>query len=77
MKVRVFAMLKDHFEKEFDVDTPFADPGQLKNYLIKLKPQASSILNNCRFAVNDDFVDINYKLQLNDTIVILPPSSGG
>jgi sulfur-carrier protein len=77
MRIQVFAVLKDHFEKEFEVHTNVADADALRNLLIQLKPEAQNILNSCRFAVNDEFVEMNFKLKSNDTIVILPPSSGG
>lgn len=77
MKVHVFAVLKDYFDKEFEVDRNIRDAAELKKFLIQAKPAAATILNNCRFAVNDEFVDLNFKLQSYDTITIIPPSSGG
>ena len=77
MRVEVFAILKEHFEKEFEVDANIASAGDLKDFLIQSRPEAENILNNCRFAVNEEFVEMNYKLNSNDTIVIIPPSSGG
>lgn len=77
MKVEVFAVLKDHFEKEFEVDASITNTTELRNFLIQSRPEATNILNSCRFAVNYEFVDMNFKLETHDTIVILPPSSGG
>ena len=77
MKVQVFAVLKEYFDKEFEVDASIADASDLRNFLIHSKPETKNILHNCRFAVNDEFVDMNYKLNPNDTITIIPPSSGG
>ena len=77
MKVEVFAVLKEHFDKKFEVNESIATPGHLMNFLIESKPEARAVLGNCRFAVNDEFVEMNFKLNSNDTIVILPPSSGG
>lgn len=77
MKVQVFAVLKDHFEKEFEITTAVTNTDSLRQLLGHLKPSASAILDNCRFVVNDEFVDLNFKLKPDDTIVIIPPSSGG
>ena len=77
MKVQVFAALKEHFDKEFEVNAQFENTEELRNFLIDLRPETTAILNSCRFAVNDEFVDMNFKLNANDTIVIIPPSSGG
>lgn len=77
MKVQVFAVLKDHFEKEFELHAPVQNTEELKEVLIHMHPGAASILGSCRFAVNDDFVDRDFKLQSHDTIAIIPPSSGG
>ena len=77
MKVQVFAILKDHFEKEFEIEADISNAQELRNFLIQSRPQTTNILNNCRFAVNDEFVEMNYKLKPNDIIAIIPPSSGG
>ena len=77
MRVQVFAALKDFFDKEFEADESIKTLVELRRSLILSKPEAENILNNCRFAVDDEFVDMNYKLKTNDTIAIIPPSSGG
>jgi molybdopterin synthase sulfur carrier subunit len=77
MKVQVFAVLKDHFDKEFEVTGTVKNIEALRTKLREINPACGGILDSCRFAVNDDFIDNDFKLQENDTIVILPPSSGG
>jgi molybdopterin converting factor small subunit len=77
MKVQVFAALKDHFDKEFVLDTLVQNIDELKQMLISMRPSTAKILDSCRFAVNDSFVDKNFKLEVNDTVAIIPPSSGG
>lgn len=77
MRVQVFAALKDFFDKEFEADESIKTLVELRRSLILSKPEAENILNNCRFAVEEEFVDMNYKLKTNDTIAIIPPSSGG
>lgn len=77
MKVQVFATLKDHFETEFDVDDGLTNVSSLQAYLESLRPAAASLLDRCRYAVQDEFVNKDYQLKENDTIFIIPPSSGG
>jgi sulfur-carrier protein len=77
MKVQVFAGLKEYFDAAFEVDQNVQSVDDLKQQLIRIKPSSAALLHSCRFAVNDDFVDENYHLKASDSIVILPPSSGG
>ncbi len=77
MKVKVFASLKDHFDKEFEVGGPVDNMDELRTRLLEINPSAADILNSCRFAVKDAFIDNDYKLQEHDTVIILPPASGG
>ena len=77
MRVQVFAALKDFFDKEFEADESIKTLAELRRSLILSNPAAENILNNCRFAVDEEFVEMNYKLKTNDTIAIIPPSSGG
>ncbi len=77
MKIQVFAGLKDHFEKEFVVTEPIENVAALKALLINKNQKAEKLVNLCRFAVGNEFVDLNYSLNQNDVISIIPPSSGG
>ncbi len=77
MKIQVFAVLKDFFNKEFELQEDIINIPGLKERLIQLNPAAASLLNICRFAVKDDFIDNDFQLQQHDTIYIIPPGSGG
>ncbi len=77
MKIQVFAGLKEYFDATFEVDQNVQSINELKQQLIQLKPSSAALLQSCRFAVNDDFIDDNFKLRPTDSIIILPPSSGG
>jgi len=77
MKIQVFAVLKDYFDKEFELGDGIADVASLQDKLTALNTDATGILKLCRFAVHDEFVDHDYTLKNNDTICIFPPSSGG
>ena len=77
MKVTVYAVLKDYFEPSFDIKEKISSVEEFKKKLEEIKPQASAVLNACRFAVNDEFVNLDFKIKENDSISILPPASGG
>jgi molybdopterin synthase sulfur carrier subunit len=77
MKIQVFAMLKDYFDKEFFISGNIMNTASLKARLAEENPEAAGVLDICRFAVNDEFIDNNYQFSENDTICILPPASGG
>lgn len=77
MQVEVFAQLKEYFDKTFAVPLSVGNVSELKAYLIGQQPEAASVLESCRFAVNDEFINNSYQLKENDRISIVPPSSGG
>jgi molybdopterin synthase sulfur carrier subunit len=77
MKIEVFAVLKEFFDKQFQVEEALGTVNELKNYLIAQNPKAAKVLGSCRFAVNDQLVGIHYNLKSDDSISIIPPSSGG
>jgi molybdopterin synthase sulfur carrier subunit len=77
MKIEVFAALKDYFDSEFEITANASSIEAVKAILVNLQPSAIDILNRCRFAVNDEFIDNDFQLQESDTISIIPPSSGG
>jgi molybdopterin synthase sulfur carrier subunit len=77
MKVQVYAVLKDYFEKEFTLQQSFDTVSSLKSFLTRQNPKAENILNISRFAVDNEIVENDYSLNEYDNISILPPSSGG
>ncbi len=77
MKIYTYAILKDYFDKEFVVEEQIATVQELNNFLTHHNPAASSILSACRYAVKDNFVNNDFTLSKEDTIHIIPPSSGG
>lgn len=77
MKIQVFAVLKDYFEKEFELTGNIKNTSTLIECLSKNNPAATGMLNICRFAVNDEFIDTKFQLKEDDTICIIPPASGG
>ncbi len=77
MTIQTFAALKDYFEPQFEVNEPLDDIEDLKNFLILENPMAKVVLELSRFAIDDTFVDLDFKINANDKICIVPPSSGG
>jgi sulfur-carrier protein len=77
MKVYTYAVLKDYFDKEFVVDEQVSTVLGLNNLLAQRNPAAATILSACRYAVKDNFVTDDFILTTEDTIHIIPPSSGG
>ena len=77
MTIEVFAVLKDYFDKEFQLQSSAKNIAELKLQLSLQNPEAANVLELCRFAVCDEFVDPDYSINTNDTICIIPPSSGG
>ena len=77
MKIHVYAGLKDYFEPEFEVNEPVRNTDELKTVLLSYNEKAEAILSSCRFAVEEGFIDNAFALKDNDTIVIIPPASGG
>lgn len=78
VKIKVFASLRDYFGSEFEVDVnegmkvaDVIDIVMIRNSL------ALPILRKCRVAVNENFVQADYKIQENEELFIIPPSSGG
>lgn len=77
MKVYTYAILKDYFDKEFVVEEQLVSVKDLNNFLSQRNPAATTILSACRYAVKDNFVGDDFVLNTEDTIHIIPPSSGG
>ena len=77
MKIFLYAMLKDYFDHEVWMQEPVRTVEELKDRLLLQNENARDLLDNCRFAVNDRFIDNNYIFQSHDVVSILPPASGG
>lgn len=75
--IRFFAVLKDYFEEIEEWPLHNLTISELKDKLAIEKPAAIPVLNTCRFAVNQIFINDNYLINDNETICIIPPSGGG
>ena len=72
-----YAELKDHFPAKLEVDEQVNDVRELRAYLSDKDLSALMLLARCRFAVDDTFVDDGHALGEGDTVLVIPPSSGG
>ena len=69
--------MKDYFEPELEVEERVLNIDELKKVLLQRNAGVKNVLEVCRFAVNDWFIDNSFQLQSNDVVSIIPPSSGG
>jgi len=77
MKIHVYAKLKDYFQPEFELMETIGNTDELRAVLVKMNGGADELLSSCRFAVEEGFIDKDFKLKAHETVVIIPPSSGG
>tara|TARA_Y100000996_G_scaffold412681_1_gene399340 strand:- start:729 stop:974 length:246 start_codon:yes stop_codon:yes gene_type:complete len=81
MKVKYFAWIKDITKKDYEViekDYP-QNIEELKKFLNLMYPDLEKHISNdiLRFAINQEYVSKNLKLNSKDEIAIFPPVSGG
>ncbi len=78
VRVAVFANLKDYFQAELELDLPDgARAGDVARELERMEPEARELLESCRLAVDENFVDPDFGLKGDEEILVFPPSSGG
>jgi molybdopterin synthase sulfur carrier subunit len=80
MKVKVlyFSQVKDKVGKnEEEVEFEGKTLKDLIDVLAKKYPDIEEILKRSMFAVNESYETMDYNLQDNDIIAIIPPVSGG
>lgn len=104
MTIKVYAILKEFFAREFVIAESITGEvvlkgnaagglssgeagtfrckqpssiAELRSFLVQINPNSEAVLNSSRFAVADEFVGNDHKLNDNDNISIMPPSSGG
>ncbi len=78
LTIHTFAEVKEQFTQNFEFDVEgVRSVKDLKDELIRRKPETASLLNRCRFAVDETFVNDATLLNEHTTVYIVPPSSGG
>lgn len=78
IKIICFAGLRKYFGNEATVTVETG--ASYSNVIDELKiinPEATEILSSCRIAVNEEFITLNELLKPENTIFLIPPSSGG
>ena len=78
IKIVCFAGLRKYFGSEATVtlDSGASYSGVI-NELKTINPEATEVLSGCRIAVNEEFVRLIEPIKPEDTIFLIPPSSGG
>jgi len=78
VNIKVFAVLKDYFEPEFTLEiNEGLKISDILDIIMVKSPFSSSVLFRSRVAICENFVSPDYILKENETIFIIPPSSGG
>ncbi|MBX0312639.1 MAG: molybdopterin converting factor subunit 1 [Sulfurihydrogenibium sp.] len=80
MKVKVlyFSQVKDKVGKnEEEIEFEGKTLKDLVDVLVNKYPNIEDILKRSMFAVNESYETMEYNLQDNDIIAIIPPVSGG
>ena len=78
IKIICFAGLRKYFGSETSVLVePNSNYKKVIEELNKINPESAEILSSCRIAVNEEFVQFSETLKSEDTLFLIPPSSGG
>ena len=81
MKIKYFAWIKDitNVQEELLGSNEIKNLDNLKKYIISKYPDLKKHLDQeiLRFAVNQEYIVENIKLNKNDEIAVFPPVSGG
>lgn len=78
IKIICFAGLRKYFGSE---TTVFVETGASYSKVIDelklINTEATEVLSSCRIAVNEEFISLDEPLKPENTIFLIPPSSGG
>ncbi len=78
LKIVCFAGLRKYFGSEAIVPVESGTTySGIIDELILLKPEAEEILTSSRIAVNEKFVPLTETVKSENTLFLIPPSSGG
>ena len=78
IKIVCFAGLRKYFGSETSVSIESEMTySTVIDELIKQNPEAKEILASTRIAVNEEFVKLSDTLKTENTLFLIPPSSGG
>ena len=78
IKIICFAGLRKYFGSEVTVLVESgASYSKVIDELKSVNPEATEVLSSCRIAVNEEFVSLNDPVKTENTLFLIPPSSGG
>ncbi len=78
IKLTVFARLSDFFDRERELELPSgARISDAMELLAAEVPAARPVLDSCRAALGETFVELDTPLEAGAELFLLPPSSGG
>jgi molybdopterin synthase sulfur carrier subunit len=78
IKIVCFAGLRKYFGSEVTVHIDSgASYSNVIDELKAINPEAAEVLSSCRIAVNEEFISLSELLKSENTIFLIPPSSGG
>jgi molybdopterin converting factor subunit 1 len=63
--------------EEITLPDSVADVRALAEYLERSRPALHGVLGSVRFAVGDEFVSLERRLEAGDRVALIPPVSGG
>ncbi|MDH4200247.1 MAG: MoaD/ThiS family protein [Spirochaetia bacterium] len=76
--VNMYAALKDYFPDSIELSVEAGSKiSDIQTALIARNPESRSLLDQCRFAANHEFMSRDAIITDGNVVDILPPSSGG
>lgn len=75
--IHTFAILKEKLPSQFEIEIGVNNIQAVIDSICTQNPDCSDLLESCRIAVNEEFVDKNFEIEDGTEVYLLPPSSGG
>lgn len=77
MRLMYFAIIREKVGKAEEEVEFSGSVAELRRKLAEMYPQVAQLLEVCRFAVNEEYVDDQFVLKGNERVAVIPPVSGG
>ena len=77
VKVKYFSIVKERIGKNEENLSFSGSVKEFREFLKKRYPELGDVWDSVRFAVNEEYVDEDFKLSDNDNVAVIPPVSGG
>ena len=80
VQIKLFSILADRLGDEIVLDLPNKLTGvMVLDQMKEVYPDLASVIDQCRIAINQTFIDLSSEVKLTDIkeIAIIPPVSGG